>query len=107
MEPKTYRHILKQVATSLGIAVRGIAAHAPDKGSIGTQQTVECLMVAHTIYTIPLKRVKSDRAAKKKSFSDREETEDGGAAASHGGVEGTAAVHVVFQGCDGGMCREN
>ena len=36
-----------------------------------------------------------------------EDAEDGGAAAGHGGVEGTAAVHLLFEGGDGGVGRED
>lgn len=35
-----------------------------------------------------------------------EETENGGAAAGHGGVERSAAVHVLLEGGDGGMDGE-
>ena len=36
-----------------------------------------------------------------------EDAEDGGTAAGHRGVEGAAAIHVIFEGGDSGMRRED
>ena len=48
VHPQAYRHVLKQVAASLVVVVRCILAHAPDDGTIGAKQAVECVVVVHT-----------------------------------------------------------